>query len=198
MQLNLIESIEEQTKPMTGNRSLIAYGIQNEVSDFRAHVAYLAMRIYVFPTASVRKLLSQAEYYGLQIASAYQTGNHGRIETAQGYKVPTSYIEGMQEVVIPPDVYQSHRIDERMLTTNKGLAATEIVIAMLKRDMIPLPVRLDPADSKALQIEGTDILINSALRLQVKCDYRGGDRRYVGCTGNLYIQVAECNPYKRY
>lgn len=192
-QLNFLDPLEDQIKEPVGNRDLVAYGIQSEVSDFRAHVTYPIMRTYVFPTAKAKAVIDQADHYSLKLRSVYT----GTIETAQGYAVPLSYIEGIQEVIIPPDIYHRYRILPTMTTSNKGLVATSIVAELLKKDMIPLPVRLNHADSKALQISGTDILINASLHLQVKCDMPGGDRRWGG-TGNLFIQIAECNPYKMY
>lgn len=192
-QLNMFEPLEEQIKPPSGNHHLVSYGIQNEASDYRIHVAYNAMRVYVFPTESARLLISQNERNGIEPKQVYT----GEIITAKGYLVALSYIAGLQEVIIPPDIWNRYSIRKDMLTSTKGLLATEIVVDLLKRDMIPLPVKIDMADDKSIQISGTDILINSALRLQVKCDLPGGDKRYGG-TGNLFIQIAECNPYQRH
>lgn len=192
-QLTFLEDVEDQIKQAIGNRNLIMYGIQNEVSDFRAHVTYPAMRTYVFPTAKAKAVIDQAEFHQLRLRTVTTDG----IETAQGYAVPISYIDGIQEVVIPPDIWQRYRIHDKDETSIKGQLATSIVVELLQRDKIPLPVRWNHADSKALDIAGTDIVINASLHLQVKCDMRGGDKSYGG-TGNLFIQIAECNPYKRY
>lgn len=192
-QLNMFESVHDQTRLPTGNCSMVQYGIQNEMSDFRAHVTYPIMRTYVFPTDKARSLIEQADHFGLVM----KTIKTGTIETAQGYPVPLSYIEGLQEIVIPPDVWRANFIDKAMPTSTKGTIATSIVVALLKKDMVPLPVRLQHADSKALQISGTDIIVNASLHLQVKCDMPGGERRYGG-SGNLFIQIAECNPYRRH
>ena len=35
-------------------------------------------------------------------------------------------------------------------------------------------------------------------KTQVKCDFTAGPRKLKGCSGNLYVQIAECNPKKRY
>ena len=57
----------------------------------------------------------------------------------------------------------------------------------------------DPAIVKEmdLQINGVDIVINMNTKIQVKCDYRGGPKAYGG-TGNLYLQVRECNPFGKH
>ena len=55
---------------------------------------------------------------------------------------------------------------------------------------------LDAAEDERenVQIQGTDILVFSRKRVQVKCDYRCGDRP-LG-TGNVFLQRAERNPLK--
>lgn len=95
------------------------------------------------------------------------------------------------------DVYAKYRIARTMTTSTKGLLATNIVVALLRRNLIALPFSIDVTDDKALQISGTDILIHSKVRLQVKCDFNAGDRR-LGGTGNLFLQTEECNPYRLY
>ena len=147
-QLNIFEPIEEQIKPPSGNKALYQYGIDGEASDFRAHVTYPIMRVYIFPTAPMVRLIAQPERLNLTLKSVYTSG----IETAKGYLVPLSYIEGIHEVVIPPDIWNARHIDKDMLTSTKGLVATAIVVELLYRDMIPLPVSLNLADSKALQV----------------------------------------------
>ena len=192
VQLSLFEDVREQIRQPTGNQALMDYGIQNEVSDFRTHVTG-AMYTYIFPTANAKSLTARAEHVGLKKVSVFTRG----IETAQGYPVPISWIEGLQEILIPQQIWDRFRIHDKMDTSKKGMLATSIVVELLKNDMVPLPVRLNHADSKAFQVSGTDILINASLRLQVKCDLPGGQKRYGG-TGNLFIQTAECNPWKRY
>jgi len=192
-QLNIFDPPEEQVRAPNGNKRLVEYGILNERSDFRAHVTYKAMRVYVFPTKNAAALLAQAESLHLQRKSVFT----GSLETAQGYLVPVSYLEGLNEIIIPPDLYQAHRIYPTDLTTTKGLKATQIVLGLLKHNLISLPLQYREIDSLALQISGTDILINSTWRMQVKCDWAGGEKRYGG-TGNLYLQTAECNPYSRH
>lgn len=197
-QLNLYESNEDATLPR-GNRQMVAYGIQNEASDYRVHVGFKAQRVYVFPTASGRKALHRVTE-GRGAAKAVRVKDEATgewIETAHGYPVPLSYIEHLSEVIIPQDVYNANRIHTEMTTSEKGLRAAAVVYEMLQRDLIPLPVLIDHADSKALQVSGTDFLINASLRMQVKCDYRGGSVGHGG-SGNLFLQIAECNPYKRH
>ena len=43
----------------------------------------------------------------------------------------------------------------------------------------------------------TDLLVTASLRIQVKCDYRGGPRE-LGGSGNLFLQTHECNPLRRH
>ncbi len=191
-QLNFFEPIEDQIKPPNGNSRLIEYGIQNEASDFRVHVGYLTQYLYVFPTEAARRYLTTN--HGIEVRAASQNG----IVTAKGFPVPISHIEGLVDILIPMDIYLKYPILEKgMLTDTKGKLATSITVDMLERNLIPLPIQVDLTEDKALQISGTDIIIHSKLRLQVKCDFKAGHRKYHG-TGNVFLQVEECNPYKRY
>lgn len=185
-QLGLFDGTD--VKP--ANTKLIDYGIQNDRSHYRAHVAYLVQYVYIFPTESGRLALERNTYREASVTTA-------GIETAKGFPVPISHIERLQEVLIPRDVYDRFSIENYMSTGEKGRRATYIVADMLRSGLIALPVNVNLAESKALQISGTDILIASQLHIQVKCDYRGGNRQYGG-TGNLFIQTSECNPFRQY
>jgi hypothetical protein len=48
-----------------------------------------------------------------------------------------------------------------------------------------------------MQFEGLDIVVATRVRIQVKLDFRGGERE-LGGTGNLFLQTAECNPTRSY
>lgn len=180
----------DETGGTARNTTLLGYGIQTEASDYRAHVAYKAQRVYVFPTRNGLRAVETGSY-------AEKTAKTGSIETAKGYAVPISHIDGLSEVLIPLDIHQQFKIESYMPTGEKGRRATFIVASMMKQSLIPLPVIVDYTEDRALQISGTDIIVGASLHVQVKCDYYAGDRRYGG-TGNLFLQVAECNPYRQY
>ena len=198
-QLNLLEDLGAQVKPASGNRKLVEYGIQNEGSDYRAHVCWPIMQVYVFATQSGKRGVERARAAGMK-PTPVRTGD---IVTAMGYRVPVSWLEDVREVQIPLDIWKKYHIDEFQTTSQKGRFAAYIVFEMLKRNLIQLSVQPNHADSSALQLNGTDILINSELKLQVKCDQPGGysyraDHRGRSATGNLFLQESECNQYRRY
>lgn len=194
-QLNFDEPIEKQIKLPLGNKKLVNYGILQEQSDYRAHVGYLVHKVYIFPTESGRKAVEEAKRTGINIFTATQLGMDK--PTAEGYAIPTSRIEGLQEKEIPYDLWNKHKIHREALEEIKGMCAAQIVYDMLKRGLIPLPVNVDLNNNVILQIKGTDIIINSRLKIQVKCDYKAGDIN-AGGTGNLFLQTKESNPYQRY
>jgi len=173
-----------------GNKKLVSYGIQNEGSDFRCHVGYQVQRVYVFPTQSGRSALNTGLYSKIPVVT-------NGIVTAEGYRVPISHIDGMKEVIIPIGIYNKYRISRDQKKGVMGTLATAIVVDMLMGNLIPLPVALGPEPDKALQIDGCDILINASLKIQVKCDYGAGSKA-LGGTGNVFLQVSECNPWRQH
>lgn len=80
-------------------------------------------------------------------------------------------------------------------TTIKGEKAVAVVARLLQIGYFPLPVDPRVILDADLQIAGTDIIVQAKYRIQVKCDYEGGEGMI--CTGNLYLQTAEINPFKR-
>lgn len=72
-----------------------------------------------------------------------------------------------------------------------------IVGQMLSGGHFPLPVTPEIITSTKLQYEGLDIIIGLGARIQVKCDFAGGERA-LGGTGNLFIQTQECNPHRKH
>lgn len=186
MQAGLFDGTGEKPK----NTHLVEYGIQNEESDYRAHVCYEAQRVYVFPTDAGKKAIATGIFPKREVTTR-------GIVTATGYLVPISHIDNMQEVLIPLELYRKRKIESFMATGLKGRLAAAIVADMLRRALIALPIEVDITNDKALQINGTDIIVSSNLHIQVKLDHRGGDRRYGG-TGNLFLQDSECNPFKQY
>jgi len=167
------------------NTSLVDYGIQKENSDYRAHVCVVAREVVIFPT---RKM---AEVVGRFKATQARTG---ALVTSRGAKVPVTDIPGVQIVHVSDAVMQHANFKETDTTSAKGEKAVLLVRYLLKHGRIALPMNVVEVDEGTLQIFGTDILVELNASMQVKCDYRGGERNRGG-TGNLYIETAECNPY---
>lgn len=189
-QLNFFEPLDIQIKQPKGNKQLVEYGILQEASDFRIHVAYKIQHIYVFPTKDAVKAIFLNDFKKVPASV------DGDIITAKGFLAPPDMIQNMQKILIPLDLYKSYPIQQYgQTTTTKGLLAINIVVGMLKKSLINLPVKIDITDDLSIQIKGADIIVSSSLRLQVKCDYKAGDQLRGG-TGNLFLQTEECNPYK--
>jgi len=175
-----------------GNRELVDYGIGNDKSDFRIHVGYKTQHIFVFPTEEGRKALEETS--GIRLKNI----QIGKITTAQGYPVPISSIKDIQEILIPIDIYKKYQIHQKNDDTSiKGIKAIEISVEMLKRGLIKLPLNISTIGEKDLQIKGQDIIVCSKVIIQVKCDFLAGNKNYGG-TGNIFLQIKECNPYKKY
>jgi hypothetical protein len=171
-----------------GNTRLVAYGIQNEQSDIRAHVSMLASRVYVYSTDAGRQAAESGQYPN---KPAFTSG----IITARGYVIPPRAIPGCKAIDIP-DRYHGY-IREADSTSDKGAKAVEIVSCLLRAGTFPISVAPIVITDEDLQIQGTDIMVRAHACIQVKCDFKAGCRDHGG-TGNLFIQIAECNPFKRY
>lgn len=191
-QLDFFDPLDLQLKEADGNRHLVQYGILQEASDYRVHIGYKTQFLFIFLTEAGRQAVRLAEFRNWKPLPA---SVDGRITTAMGYAIPMGMIEDLKEILIPLDIHRRYTIHEFESTTTKGQKAVQITVEMLKAELIPIPVKINTNSDESVQIEGTDIIINSFLRLQVKCDYKAGDKRRGG-TGNLFLQTEECNPYK--
>lgn len=174
---------------------LVEYGIQNEGSHVRVHVCPTVRRVYVFPTECGKMAIETLKY---QKKHGFQPGYEG--PTAEGYPVPPEDIERCVEICLRDTSWDSISFSLDDSTEEKGNKAVKLVKAMLRNGLLPLPAEGREVKDKDMQIQGTDILIKAnslyheEIRVQVKCDYPGG-RKELGGTGNLFLQVAECNPF---
>lgn len=169
---------------------LIPYGIQEELSDVRAHVCVVIQRVYVYPTQAVRDLLNRIHF---PKGKAFQNGQL----TAEGYLVPPAKIPRIRQFELPDHYWHSCPIRQEMSTSEKGRLAVRLVRMGLDDLRITLPIQPRVIDDLDLQIEGVDIIATLDARIQVKCDFDGGPKS-LGGSGNLFIQTAEANPYSRH
>lgn len=169
---------------------LIEYGIHTEQSDIRAHVSVVAKCIYVFETF---RGIDAIRANKPKLAPAYQVGVDG--PTATGYLVKTEWIQDLRRVKYYS--WQWDKFSPGLSTTEKGRLAVLCVSDALRIGRFPLWVNGNDNLSRAIQVSGTDIIVSCNKRIQVKCDYKGGDCNDGG-TGNLFLQNAERNPLRRY
>ena len=167
---------------------LFEYGIHNEASNIRAHVAPLSCRVFVFPTACGIRAMK-----GTQKRNAFQPGI--AYPTALGHLVKPSAIEGLKS--IPIAEWRFKDFTEDLTTTEKGDRAVRIIEEMLKAGAFPLWVEGEFIKDTQIQISGTDVLVKGQWKIEVKCDFRASEKPKhpnPRCTGNLFLQIAECNP----
>lgn len=169
---------------------LLPYGIFEEDSDFRAHVAPKARCIYVFQTKDMIEDITKNEY---ERRPARQNGCD-KI-TAEGFIVP------YDRPYIRPVMWVSKPWWERFCinddTTTKGSKAVEVVMELMQIGRFPFWVMPEKVTDIKIDISGRDITVAGRWKTQVKCDFTAGPREQ-GCTGNLFVQFAECNPLKKY
>lgn len=162
---------------------LYDYGIQTESSDVRVHVCVIAQRVYIYRTAVCHDLVALRghEQRGAKI--------DGQL-SATGYLVPPENIPGCRSYLIPPDLITSANLRLTDSELRKGEKAAEIAKQMLRRGLMVVPLDVEDIPENTIQqVSGIDLHVRP-VRLQVKCDYRGGERKHGG-TGNLFIQTAE-------
>jgi hypothetical protein len=175
---------------MKSMTDLVAYGIQDEKADLRAHVCVVARCVYTYPTFRAREQITKRKYL---LKPAYQNG----IKTAEGYLVPPDDIPGCRPSRLSDLYWDTYCITEDMDTREKGERAAQLVADALRAGRIAFPLYPRVVREYDLQLIGFDIVANANISIQVKCDFKGG-HRHLGGTGNLYIQVAEANPHKLY
>lgn len=165
-------------------------GIADERSNLRCHVAPATRSIFVFRTDDARRVLLSGTY---RKVTATQPGVDG--VTAEGYAVPWQHIPhimALRWTTVP----WWERFAPTMTTSEKGAAAVRVVQDLLRLGRFPLPIQVRETTDTAVQIAGTDLVVRGTWTVQVKCDYRAGGVPPDG-TGNLFLQVAECNPLRR-
>ena len=169
---------------------LFQYGIHNEASNIRAHVAPLAKRVFIFPTICGRRA---ALMPGLKERMAFQPGvKHA---TAIGKLVKPGSIENIQSILISDNRFDG--FTEDLSTSEKGDRAVLIVQELLKAGRFPLWVEGEFIKDTQIQIKGTDVIVKGQWKIEVKCDFRASlepESPHPRCTGNLFLQIAECNP----
>jgi len=187
-QLDLFADRADQLRKPIGNTKLVEYGIQNDKSDYHAHVGCIVRKAFVFKTAEAHGLIL-SNRYALKSVSL-----DGAIVTARGYAVPLSHLK-IQSVIIPPSIWDRNTICKTDSTDVKGLRAVAMVRWLLTNGRIALPLQSDIINDISLQIDGHDIVISNTLRMQIKCDFVAGEKTDGG-SGNIFIQTMECNPYR--
>jgi len=94
------------------NTGLVEYGIEDETTDYRAHVCPLVRRVYVFETKSGIEAIKES---GLESVAVYSAcakhwghkpdcpicSGKGKVLTALGFPVPVTAIPGVGEVSLP-------------------------------------------------------------------------------------------------
>ena len=169
------------------NKQLINYGITEEESNFRIHVFPKSNNLYLILTKELKELIKVKNY---KIVSVY-TNN---IVTAQGYLVPIKDINYLPSTLEIPLAQSWNDIKKQigkgdLDNSEKGFIA-ETVAQWSLISFFKIPFDSIKNATKDEQLKGIDFKIN-AETFQVKCDYNGGEKG----TGNLFIQINECNPF---
>jgi len=171
-----------------GQPKLVEYGIQNEQSDLRAHVGVLSGKVYVYRTSDG---VAAIRVHRGPLLSATQSGVS--FKTAKGYAIPWKNISRI--LAIPcQNLIDSQNFSENDSTSQKGEKASNVVEHLIRCGYFPLPIEPINIGSPAIQRQGIDLIVEGKWRIQVKCDFKAGDGP--NCTGNLYLQTAELNPFR--
>lgn len=179
-------------KPV-GNQVLVPYGIEQEQSDMRAHVSVIGQCVYVYPTEEAIKTIQEGTF---RKGQAKQIVDGREVVTGEGWLIPPKMIARCRCVDIPALWLDQIKLKKHENETARGYKAVRIVTLLLRNGWFPIFVDPKVVEGLDMQISGTDILVRGNIRIQVKCDFNAGDRK--GCTGNLFIQTAECNPHQKH
>ena len=145
------------------NTGLVEYGIEDETTDYRAHVCPLVRRVYVFETKSGIEAVKES---GLESVAVYSAcakhwghkpdcpicSGKGKVLTALGFPVPVTTIPGVVEVSLPREWWEKAGIDESQSTSEKGDRAVRIVAGMIKTGRFPFMVSQEFITDRDIQI----------------------------------------------
>lgn len=187
------------------NTKLVNYGIHTEESDWRLHVCVLARKVYAFPREAALPAVQRRALGGQDGHKQVFTPTiDGPVMTATGYAIPVTEIDPIYGITVPQG-WLGHDFDQKaritihkdMDTAVKGQKAERLVRNMWTHGYLNFlrPISIQEVRSFGQQISGIDLKILMP-SLQVKCDFRGGEG--LNCTGNLFIQLSECNPFERH
>lgn len=176
------------------NCRLVEYGIFQEQSDIRAHVCVKAKRVYIYHTKQAIEVLRRKPH---RLVPAYQHVNGRKLKTAEGYLVKPIELYPCKSIPVTRQLLTKYPIRYQDSTTIKGANAAGLVMALINGGQFPFMLHGENITDYDLQLKGVDIHVSMKARIQVKCDYNGGERRRGG-TGNLFLQVRESNPLRSY
>lgn len=175
-----------------GNTRLVQHGILNEQSDIRAHVCVNSKTVWVFKTQAAVEAVKSGKWKSRDV---FTPVNGKRVVTAKGCPVPPGAIVGA--IAVPADdVIAKADFRDTDDNSTKGRKAAQVVADLLAQGRFPLWGIYQPVTEKQMQVKGVDIHVHLDTHIEVKADIRGGVGE--GTTGNLFLQYAECNPYKLY
>lgn len=177
------------------------YGFQTDTVAWRCHVCPRAGRVYLFRPTSIANAIARS---GAKRKPGYQVVGDEKRVTALGFLVEPSAFEEIITVDIE-DMLPKYNFDPRRGQAALGREAEKLVAELLAEGRVSLPVdgwKTKFVTDKREQYTGADLIAEPAqpLRIQVKCDEPGGEKRVVpfpgqrNALGTLYLQYAERNP----
>lgn len=166
-------------------RGLQDYGIHNEGSTVRVHVSAGNQTCYVFRTALAWAFIQKTS------PPCVPADQEGASFTALGWLVKATKIPDIRIVSFPE--YQGWNVfPVTGNTSQKGRFAEHVLTELVRLDRYPSSFcNFQETSSRTLQIQGIDTFDFGGQHIQVKCDYPAAK------TGNLYLQRAERNPFRR-
>lgn len=152
-------------------------------------MSVVAEALYIFATENALRTIEDGNY---PILLVWTLVDGVWVITAEGYPVPPEDIKNCKKIRIPQELFEKFPIKKNDNPSVKGQQAVKIVKSMFKRELIPIELNVKEVEEEEMQIEGIDMIVIKDIRIQTKCDYAAGK----GGTGNLFLQIRECNPYK--
>jgi len=157
------------------------HGIVTDQCDWRVHVAPLACKLFVFRPSEAVKVL----HLGKRV-NGFQNGVQGA--TSIGVLLPPQTLPGLFKI----DLDSNYGYSTEWSTSEKGCWATAVTITHLGGTFV---------QELELQYKGVDVVGSRIGSLEVKCDERASFAKglpHPRCSGNLFLQLAERNPLRRF
>lgn len=188
--------LREKIAELCLNDNLIPYGVQDCEATYCIHVGYLAQKAYLFETELAHYILAE-HFEGKRAYKVRRASQRGTDRvTAIGLLIP--YRDLHCKVADFAKGMTAREVDAlyKKSTGVRGKNAEVLAQSLVRANAFDLPPHVVGDLDIKRELRGEDLhMTQFKATFQVKCDWSCGDPPGFG---NIYLQVGERNPFKRY